>query len=71
MNEVLVTIDTGALRNSAIARFDLYGVSVSTECERNRMEKAVVCFSQPFTNGVVWQMTIVAHGDVVVTALLP
>jgi len=71
VNEVFVAIDAGALRHPSITRLDLDRVVVAAKRERKRVKKPVVGLGHPFTDRIMWQVAIVADGDMVVAALLP
>lgn len=71
MHEIFVAIDASALRHSLIPRFDLNRIRETAHRECERMKEAVVSFRYPLADRIVRQMTVVAYGDMVVTALLP
>jgi hypothetical protein len=66
-----VAMQTGVLRNAAIARFDADGIGEIFEREGERMEEAVVGLRDPFADGVVRQVAVVTDGDATVAGLLP
>lgn len=71
MNEVFVTVHAGTLRHPFVSRFDLNRIAVTTQRERQRMEKAVVSFRHPFADRVMGQMAVVADRDMMVAGVLP
>lgn len=71
MDKVLVARNASALRYPSIPRLDLDRVLEVAGCERQRMEESVVGLGDPFANEIVWQVAVVANGDVVMAALLP
>lgn len=71
MHYVLMAVQARSLRHARIARFDLNRIVVVLQSEGQRMEKTIVGFSNPLTNKIVGQVTIVAHRHRVMAARLP
>lgn len=71
VDEIFVARNASALRDSFVAWFDLDGILEIAECEGERVEESVIGLGHPFADRVVRQVTVVADGDVVMTAFLP
>ena len=63
--------DAGRLSDSSVAGLDPNWIVIVLQSERQRMKKAVVGFRHPFSNVVMWQVAIVADGNMMMTAVLP
>lgn len=63
--------NAGRLRHPFITGLDFDRVMIILQRERQRMKKTVVGFRHPFANVVMRQMTVIANGHMMVTALLP
>lgn len=71
VNKIFVAIDACALRYSPISGLDLNWIVVTAHREGERMKESIVSFRQPLADCIVRQVTVVAYGDMMVTALLP
>lgn len=71
MHQPSMTINTGALGNTSIARLDLDWFVKVFQREGKRMKKAVIGLGHPFTNWIVRKVTIVADGHVSMAGFLP
>jgi hypothetical protein len=71
MHDIFVTMKAGGLGHTAIARLDLDGVVKILERKRQGMIKPVVGFDDPFLNGVVGEMAVIARGDAMMAGVLP
>jgi hypothetical protein len=66
-----MAIDASVLGDAAVSRLDSNRLVKILERERQRVEKPVIGLGDPMTNEVVWQMAIIAGGDVAVAGMLP
>ena len=66
-----VAIEARILSDAAIPGFNLDWFVKVFECERQRVTKSIVRLGQQMSDDVMWQMTVVADGNIVVTRMLP
>jgi len=71
MDKVFMAVETGVLSDFTIPRFDLNRIVVVAKREGERMKKAVVRFRHVFADEIVRQVTVVADGHMMMTAMLP
>ncbi len=71
VHEIFVAIHTRALSHTLVTRFDLNRIFVVAQRERQRVEETIVGLGHPFPDCIMWQMTIVTNGDVMVARVLP
>ena len=71
MNEVGVAMQTGILRDLAIARLDSQRLGIVVQRERQGMKEAVIGLGDPLADWIVRQMAVVTNGNIVMARLLP
>ena len=71
VHHIRMAMKTRALRHPPIARFDLNWLMEVFQSERQRMKKTVVCLGTPLANKIVWQVTVIANGHMLMAGILP
>lgn len=71
MHRFRVAIKAGMLRNPLVSRLDLDRLVEVPQSERQRMEKAVICFRDPLSDGVMRKVAIIANCNVAMARILP
>jgi hypothetical protein len=72
VDQLPVAMEASFLNNPAVSFFDLNRIFEGACGKRNRMEETVVSLGQVLANHtVVGRVTIITHGDGMVTGLLP
>lgn len=71
VRKILMATAAGILGDSQVSFLNLQGFREIIQSECERMEKAVVHFCDPFAQGVIGQMAIIADRHVMMARLLP
>jgi hypothetical protein len=71
VDDFLMTIQARVLRHAPIPRLDLNRLVKILKCERQRMEEPVVRLGDPFADGVMREVAVVADRYVAMSRILP
>lgn len=67
MNKILMAMQARCFGDTPISFLDLDWLVKIVQCECQRVKEAIIQLCDPFAEGIVWQMTVVAGRDMVMT----